>query len=404
MLAQRANDAIMVFNGEKAASDVFAESFLAEVSSAQLAALAGQLTAQLGPLIGLESIDATGQYQGRIAFRYTRAISRGSITLAPEPDGKIIGLFLSSSEPIDDSAVKIRADIAVLPGRVAVYFGALDGEEPPIFAIAPDEQIAIGSGYKLYVLSALIRSIGKGERAWDDVVPLTTKSLPSGVMQDWPDGSPVTLHTLATMMISISDNTATDQLMQVLGRDAVESELRASGHAMPERTLPMIGALELFALKADSDLAARFAAAGEVEQRSILDALNIRLAGKPERAKAQSWLKPRAIDTLEWFASAHDIRRIMQRISDANDPVALALMGVGKGPLAPMFDGGKGRWRYIGYKGGSEPGVLHFSWLLHDNAGKRSVLTLSWNDPDAPVDMQILQNLSRRILALYPGG
>ena len=51
--------------------------------------------------------------------------------------------------------------------------------------------------------------------------------------QDWPKGAPVTLHTLATLMISISDNTATDQLIAIVGRDAIAEELRASGHAEP---------------------------------------------------------------------------------------------------------------------------------------------------------------------------
>jgi hypothetical protein len=29
-----------------------------------------------------------------------------------------------------------------------------------------------------------------------------------------------------------------------------------------------------------------------------------------------------------------------------------------------------GDWRYIAFKGGSEPGVLNLSWLLQDQTGK----------------------------------
>ncbi len=60
------------------------------------------------------------------------------------------------------------------------------------------------------MLDALRSSIDSGDHAWDEVVTLAAgrKSLGSGILQTWPDGSPLTLHTLATLMISRSDNTA----------------------------------------------------------------------------------------------------------------------------------------------------------------------------------------------------
>ena len=67
--------------------------------------------------------------------------------------------------------------------------------------------MAIGSTFKLYVLSALSHAIARGEHRWDEVVTLNQRSFPSGQMQDWPRSTPVTLQTLATMMIAISDNT-----------------------------------------------------------------------------------------------------------------------------------------------------------------------------------------------------
>ncbi len=80
---------------------------------------------------------------------------------------------------------------------------------------------AIGSAFKLYVLSTLSREIAARRRSWNDVVPLDQRSYPSGILQDWPQGTPMTLQTLATLMIAISDNTATDQLA-------------ATSHAAPE--------------------------------------------------------------------------------------------------------------------------------------------------------------------------
>ena len=49
------------------------------------------------------------------------------------------------------------------------------------------------------------------------------RSLPSGITQDWAPGTPASLEQLATLMISISDNTATDALMGLIGRERLEA-------------------------------------------------------------------------------------------------------------------------------------------------------------------------------------
>ena len=57
-------------------------------------------------------------------------------------------------------------------------------------------------------------------------------------------------------------------------------------------------------------------------------------------------------------------------------------------------------WSYVGYKGGSEPGVLNLTWLLRDEAGEWRVLSLSWNNPEAPVEAGALELIAQRILSL----
>ncbi|WP_373047449.1 serine hydrolase [Vulgatibacter sp.] len=80
------------------------------------------------------------------------------------------------------------------------------------------------------VVAELVRATEAGERRWDEVVRLAPEaySLPSVLLQDWPAGAPVTLQTLATLMISRSDNTATDQLVHLLGRERIEAMLVAT--------------------------------------------------------------------------------------------------------------------------------------------------------------------------------
>jgi len=51
------------------------------------------------------------------------------------------------------------------------------------------------------------------------------KSLPSGELQTKPDGTQISVQDVATKMISISDNTAADMLISLVGRPAVEAAL-----------------------------------------------------------------------------------------------------------------------------------------------------------------------------------
>jgi len=65
-----------------------------------------------------------------------------------------------------------------------------DGKETD--SIAPDDKMAVGSAFKLAILAALDDQIAAGKHRWDEVVTLQHdwKSLPSGELQNWPDGTP----------------------------------------------------------------------------------------------------------------------------------------------------------------------------------------------------------------------
>lgn len=393
-LEAAAEGVVAVLREERPAREVFAPSFLAAVSETQLRAMMQQMTRQFGALHGLENVASTGTGAGVIALRFDRAIARGPVRL--DPDGRVTGLLLNQFDPIDDGADKIVADLAALPGRISVYYAPLDDQADPILAIDADAQYAIGSTFKLYVLSALARQVVRGERSWDEVVRLDRRSLPSGISQDWPEGAPVTLQTLATLMISLSDNTATDQLIAVVGRDAIAEELRASGHSAPDITLPFLTTLELFGLKGDLQHGLAYAAADEDEQARLIDAFSTEIAGDPERIIKPTFTRPTAIDTLEWFASGRDLASLMRRIVALDDPTARRIMAID--PALP--EGRRQDWRYVGYKGGSEPGVLNLTWLLQDQEGEWRILTLSWNNPEAPLDAGALEPIAQRILAL----
>lgn len=394
-LTQQGAQAVAEFlHGKRTAEEVFSPGFLAVVPKSQLQALAAKLADQFGPFDAVASVEEKNPNQGIVTLRYAKATIAGPITI--DNGGKVTGLLLNDVKPLGDSVAKVQADLEALPGKVSVLSASLDGKQSSVLEIAPDQQLAIGSTFKLYVLSALAHSIERGEHRWDEVVNLTEKSLPSGQMQEWPAGAPVTLHTLASMMISISDNTATDQLIRVLGRKAIDDELRKSEHTAPAQTLPFLTTHELFALKGNPALGTQYAAAAEAGQEAILRKLDAQIKTDPASIPLPNYTEPHAIDTLEWFASANDIAGIFRRIVALKDPTARQILAIS--PSMSASD--RARFAYVGYKGGSEPGVLNLSWLMQTKSGEWRVLTISWNDQSSPVDQGKLEMLATRLLKL----
>ena len=240
------------------------------------------------------------------------------------------------------------------------------------------------------------RSVEAGEHDWAEVIPLDQKSLPSGRMQDWPEGSPVTLHTLAAMMISISDNTATDQLIALLGAPAVEAELERSGNSDVSRTVPLMTTRQLFSMRGvDDELLAKYRDADDEGQRAILAGLTEDVVSMDKVQQTFANDLPGAID-IEWFASPRDLAALLSLIAQSDDDTAREIMAINPGLPGSVIEG----WDYVGFKGGSEPGVLNMTWLLRDDAGEYWIMTAGWNNPDAAVDAAALQAIVQRILAL----
>ena len=94
------------------------------------------------------------------------------------------------------------------------------------------------------------------------------------------------------------------------------------------------------------------------------------------------WTSPRLIEQVEWFASANDLCRAMVSLramseTEAGQPVGAILSeNPGTG-----YD--TQRWSYVGYKGGSEPGVLNLTWLLQRSDDRWYCLSMSANDTEA---------------------
>ncbi len=293
------------------------------------------------------------------------------------------------------------AALKKLPGTVSFSAWKLGNKRHKVLArLNANKALAIGSTFKLYILGALVADARAGKRSWSDVAKLSEarRSWPSGVLQKWPEGAPVTLHTLASQMISISDNTATDELLLHLGRERVEQMLGPMGNKHSRRNKPFLSTREMFRIKEQGKgrTAAYLAAKGPKGKRAYLE----QLAKVPwTRELDFDAAKPNAVDTVEWFASASDLCRAMawlrKNTSDKATAPARGVLGINRGLQWP-----RQTWPYVGYKGGSEPGVLNLTWLAKRKDGAWFALSAGWNNPEANLDDDKFIELVQGIILL----
>ncbi|NCT91042.1 serine hydrolase [Cellulomonas sp. APG4] len=287
--------------------------------------------------------------------------------LAVDEAGLIAGLFFGEAAPAREPAADAAAlldEVAGLPGSSLLVAEVLDGACVPVEGLvggsSAGAELPVGSIAKLWVLGAVVDAIAAGTLAWEDEVTVTDalRSLPSGELQDAEAGTTLTVREAAQKMIEISDNTATDLLIDAVGREAVERAMVDMGHADPGINIPFASTRELFHLGwGDPTLRERWSGADEAGRRALLAELP---PGPPEIDPAAMSLVAAWPDGVDWFATAADVCAAHAALAErAQTPAGE--------PLTEILTANPGvtpddAWSSIAYKGGSSVGTMAGSW------------------------------------------
>jgi len=352
-----------LFDESPGRADRYSDAFLAQIPAAQVAGLVGDLRTRLGVLQRItEAPDG-------FVVHFAGGAVPARITL--DDAGRIAGLWFGPVRPQGDIAKQAEA-IRALPGHAALLV-LTDGR--PRAAHAAQVPLAVGSAAKLAILQATRQAVDAGRLRWTQTVALDPRwKSPGGQLQAWPDGAPLTVDTLANLMISISDNTATDALLHLAGRDTVER--------LAPRNTPFPSPRELFLLKTERRAGQRDAwRDGEASQRR---AILRGLANEP--APTPQDLSGTPTPDVEWFMTAEELCHLLDATAD------LPSLRINPG-LANPAD-----WRAVAYKGGSEAGVLNLSTRLAGRDGRTHCVVATWNDTRA-LDEARLTGPYRAIIA-----
>ena len=320
------------------------------------------------------------------------AFQQAQVWLAVDPRGLISVLRISPATTGPTPSTWTGVDAAfrsVAPQVRLLVANVSSGSCQPVHSIDPATSGPLGAAFKLYVLDALSNAVAAGQVRWNQ--PLTVsaqfKGLPPGDLQDEPDGTQISVLDTAAKMISISDNTAADMLISLVGRPAVEAALTATGMASPALDRPFLTTREIFILKLDQwpTLADRYIAADEPGRRALLTS-TVDRAPLPAAAAAQAWTTPRDIDSLEYFASATDICRAYASLAALARRPGMSQIG----RVLSLNDDGlqldPAQWKTTWFKGGSEPGVLALTYLATSRTGQSYVVTALAENPSQSID------------------
>ncbi|QDO87737.1 serine hydrolase [Ornithinimicrobium ciconiae] len=353
---------------EEEAAERFSTDFLEAVPADQIEPVLTQFRG--GPALTLSAVGEV-QERGDGAYGVELTLTGEQplrLSLGVDADGLIDALLIQPGPPQNlpelGSWEELDEEFSALGGTTAVFVGEVSaGRCTTVHASeAAQEPTPSGSVFKLIVLTAVADAVANGELAWDDELTLTApvKSLPSGELQDRPDGSTLSVREAATLMISISDNTATDLLMETIGPERLAAVMDSVVEE-PERRAPLLTTQQFFLLGWDApDVRAQWADADPAERTALLEQLPQDLSGL--RANPFSVSDPAWQDGVGWFLTGAEICTLhamlqQQAQGEAGEPLRQILSA---NPGLPRPDGA----RYQAFKGGSAPGVLAYTFYV----------------------------------------
>jgi len=124
---------------------------------------------------------------------------------------------------------KIKEKIASFKGKVSLFAKNLDTGET--YAIGADDRVRTASTIKLAVMVEAFARVAEGKAKWTDELVLTKTARygGSGVLPELADGLRLTLRDAVNLMMVISDNIATNLVLDYLSTDAVNTRMDSLG-------------------------------------------------------------------------------------------------------------------------------------------------------------------------------
>jgi hypothetical protein len=263
---------------------------------------------------------------------------------------------------------------------------------------------ATGSVFKTWVLGGVARSIVEGSLGATETLPLVASELAQGgVINSEPLGTLFPVADLATLMMGISDNTATDLLHERVGRARLDQVVGEFGMANPDLLRPFLNISEQFHLFYSFPLTTSQSYIGGTEafQNQFLQNSIVPLGP----LTTGPFFHPSLLADGSWRASPFDVCAAfsaLRRQPGGSEALKLVDRALGASAAQPNV---RGQWDRVWYKGGSLASsaglhVLVHAWMLEDAGRDPFVVVAMANKDDGGIDQFNVQSITGRMLEL----
>lgn len=123
---------------------------------------------------------------------------------------------------------RIEAELKSYDGTMGLYIDDLKGN---VITRFPDEKFETASTIKVYILAALFDAIEQGKASLKDMLTCEERFWidGSGILGSLEVGTTLSVKNVATLMIIVSDNIATNMLIDYLGIDSINACIQKLG-------------------------------------------------------------------------------------------------------------------------------------------------------------------------------
>jgi len=336
------------------------------------------------------------QYSGDELVRFFQVSNFGGSVQFPSDSGL----------DLDQAADKFMT----LGSENGLFVGYIDpaGECVGVVERDPDTPRALGSIFKTWVLGAVAGAVNDGGVLPSDTIPLSAaERAPGGLLNNEPVGTLITVQDMATLMMGVSDNTATDHLHELAGRVEVGDFVQGSGVADPDLLLPFLNISEQFHVFTRFDLptALSYVNGTEAFQQAFLTS-SLEPLGSSFPVNFP-FFHEQILTTGTWRATPRDICRTLgalREVPEAQGGFAVVEEAMGAQAAQP---GIRNPWARVWYKGGSLVSgvsgnhVLTHAWLLENNPEFPPLVVVALaNNPAGGIDAFEIQSITSRIVEL----
>ena len=295
----------------------------------------------------------------------------------------------------------------------SIFVGYIDqqGQCQPIQQRQASITRGLGSIFKMWVLGGVAAELSQNQINADDVVELVAEELGAGgTININPLGTLFTVQDMATLMMGISDNSATDHLHELVGRNLIGQIVEDFAVADPDLLRPFLNISEQFHVFSRFDLPTAQSYVNGTEafqQQFLVNQIEPLGSSVPE---FYPFLHEDIITNGTWAASPIDICQTLAGLyntGEQNDAFATIDTAMGSTAAFPNI---RHAWDRVWYKGGSlassadDLHILANAWLLENSGDFPPYIVVGLaNDTSGGIDQFAVNSVLARIVELVRG-